>query len=58
METIPFTDIEKKCLECKCPYFIVWSYYNAELHSCALQGESDVIATIAKSSKCRITNAP
>lgn len=50
--TSPFNQTEKKCLECKCPNFIEWSYWGKTLHSCKLQGESDTIEKFAESEEC------
>lgn len=49
-----FTETEKKCLAAKCPYFVCWSYWGAELHSCQLQGQSDVIDSPADDNECLI----
>ena len=48
-----FTKTEKKCIECKCPNFISWSYWGKELHSCQLQGESDTIEKPFPSEECK-----
>lgn len=50
----PQTDTEKKCLSKNCPHFVCWDYYGCELHSCALQGESNDIIQPAKDERCLI----
>lgn len=49
-----FTETEQKCIAINCPYFIVWEYYGKELHSCKLQGESDVVQLPATDVECEI----
>lgn len=42
-----YNDIEKKCKQLGCEHYIEWEFYNNQLISCKLQGESDDIECVA-----------